>query len=461
MCNHVTNIVNSGVDDIGHVRTVNVMEFIKFINNKILWGVPMLVLLLASGIYLLIVTRAVVFTHFGFMIKNTVRMLLKKDDHSEITPFAAMSAALAATAGTGNITGVALAIRLGGPGAVFWMWVSGLLGMVIKYSEVLLAVKYRKKTKDGFSGGPMYYMAKGLSAKKLPFVFCFFAVLSSFGIGNAVQANAFASGVNSVFRLSPPASGVLLAALCFLILSGGFKRISDFSKIFVPVTAMLYISIALFILATNISKIPSCFSLIIKSAFSDLAPIGGFTGATVAHSARIGISRGLFTNEAGLGSSPIAHASAENAAPITQGMFGAFEVFFDTIIMCGMTALVILVSGVWQTDCENALLAHTAFSQNFPNGGYIVCFGLVLFSFASIIAWYHYGESCFKYLFKDKYTELYKIMYVFVSLLGCMCEITFVWECADTLNAFMMLPNIIALIFLAEEVGKITKNYPF
>lgn len=372
-----------------------------------------------------------------------------------------MSAALAATVGTGNITGVALAVRLGGPGAVFWMWISGLLGMVIKYSEVLLAVRYRKKTPDGFAGGPMFYMEDGLHFKKLPLVFCFFAVLSSFGIGNTVQANAFSAGMASVFKIPPFFSGILLSALCFLILSGGMKRLSDFSKIFVPVMSGLYILICFVVILTNAKKLPGCFSLMAKSALSPLAPCGGFAGAGAAYAARIGVSRGLFTNEAGLGSAPIAHASAEDATPVVQGMWGAFEVFFDTIIMCGATALVTLISGAWQSDCPSETIAHTAFSLLFPNGGYIVSFGLILFSFASVIAWYFYGEACFKYLFGGRHTAVYKLLYTAACTVGCMCEITAVWECADMLNAFMLIPNVFALLFLAKEVGRETSKYRF
>ncbi len=436
------------------------MEYIKLINEKVLWGIPMTFCILAVGIYLMIVTRAAIFVHFGYMLKNTVFTLFKRKDSTDgITPFAAVSTALAATVGTGNIAGVALAVRLGGPGAIFWMWVSGFVGMVIKYTEVTLAVKYRQKTSSGYIGGPMYYMRDGLSAKKMPYIFCFFAILSSFGIGNMVQANAFASGANAIFDISPQVSGIILAVCCFLVLSGGIKRISSVSEIVVPLMAFVYIAAAFMVLIVNADRIPECFMLIVKSAFSPCAGVGGFAGATAVYAARIGISRGLFTNEAGLGSAPIAHASADAKDPVNQGLWGAFEVFFDTIIMCSMTAFVIIISGVWKSDCNNAYLAHAAFSDNIPNGGYIVSLGLVMFAFASVIAWYYYGESCAEFLLGKKYAAFYKIAYVAACYVGCICEITFIWEAADTLNAFMMLPNLTALVFLGKEAGQITRKY--
>lgn len=436
------------------------MEALRLVNEKILWGIPMLSLMLFTGIYLLIATRGAVFVHFGFMIKNTVCTLFKKKETTDgISPFAAVSTALAATVGTGNITGVALAVRLGGPGAVFWMWVSGFLGMVIKYTEVTLAVRYREKTKDGYAGGPMYYMTKGLSSKSMACVFCFFAVLSSFGIGNMVQANSFAGGMEAVFDITPKISGIILCILCFAVLAGGIKRISSVSEALVPVMAVLYMTAAAAVIIINIDKLPECFSMIVKSAFSDMAPVGGFAGAACMYAARIGVSRGLFTNEAGLGSAPIAHASADTKHPVLQGMWGAFEVFFDTIVMCSMTAVVIIVSGVWKGGGDNARLAHIAFSQNIPKGGYVVSFGLIIFAFASIIAWYYYGESCVKFLFKGRGTRLYRLFYVAACYLGCISEIKFIWETADALNALMMLPNLAALLLLGAEAGKITRDF--
>ncbi len=436
------------------------MEFIKFLNEKILWGIPTLCLMLIVGIYLLVSTRAAVFVHFGFLLKNTVGKLFKRDNSNEgISPFAAASTALAATVGTGNITGVALAIRLGGAGAVFWMWISGLLGMVIKYTEVMLAVEYRKKTENGYIGGPMYYMEEGLSSKKMACIFCIFAVLSSFGIGNMVQANSFSGGIGMIFDVSPVCAGVILSALCFMVLAGGIKRISSVTEILVPIMAIAYIFAALAVIILNISKLPSVFELIINSAFSSSAAAGGFAGATFAYAARIGISRGLFTNEAGLGSAPIAHASADAENSVTQGMWGAFEVFFDTIVMCSITAAVILVTGVWKSDCADGALAYAAFSQNIPKGGYIVSFGLVLFSFASVVAWYHYGESCATYLFGKGAKGVYRFFYIAACFFGCISEVKIIWEAADTLNAFMLLPNLAALILLGKEAGKITRDF--
>lgn len=436
------------------------MEALKYINEKILWGVPTLFLMFAAGVYLLVKTRAAVFVHFGFLIKNTIGNIFKRTKTEDgISPFAAASTALAATVGTGNITGVALAIRLGGPGAVFWMWVSGALGMVIKYSEVVLALRYREKTECGYRGGPMYYMQNGLKSKQLAVIFCFCAVLSSFGIGNTVQANAFAGGICKIFNISKYSAGVLLAVLCASVLSGGIRRISSVAEILVPFMAMAYMLAAGIIIIINRDKLISVFGLIAKSAFKDCAPVGGFAGAACGYAVRIGISRGLFTNEAGLGSAPIAHASADAANAVTQGMWGAFEVFFDTIVMCTVTAAVILVTGVWSGECADGALAYSAFSMYIPKGGYIISFALVLFSFASVIAWYHYGETCAEYLFGKKSVRIYRNLYIAACFFGCVSEMKLIWEAADALNAFMLLPNIAALLLLGGEVGKITRDF--
>lgn len=436
------------------------MRYLELINNKILWGTPMLTLLLFTGITLLIKTRAAVFVHFGFMLKNTLFTLFKRNKTGNgISPFAAVSTALAATVGTGNITGVALAIRIGGPGAVFWMWISGLLGMVIKYTEVVLAVKYREKKADGFVGGPMYYMACGLSSKYLAYFFCVFAVLSSFGIGNMVQANAFSNGMKMIFAFPGELSGIILCVACFLVLNGGIRRISSVSEILIPLMAAIYMIAAGYILAVNSDKIPSCFELVVKSAFSKTAPIGGFAGSAAMHTIRTGVAKGLFTNEAGLGSAPIAHAAADVKHPVIQGMWGAFEVFFDTIVMCSMTAFAVIVTGEWYNNTDNAYIAHAAFESYLPKGGFFVSFGIVMFAFASITAWYYYGESCMNFLLKGRGIKIYRFLYIAACYIGCISEITLVWEAADTLNAFMMIPNITALLLLGNEAGRITKSF--
>jgi AGCS family alanine or glycine:cation symporter len=441
------------------------MELLQQLNEKILWGVPMMFFMLAAGICLTFTTRGVIFKNFRAVMKNTAGTLLKRRKKGEtgtVSPFAAVSTALAATVGTGNIVGVAIAIRIGGPGAVFWMWISALFGMVIKYSEVTLALSYREKNASGnYVGGPMYYMTKGLHSKFLAVLFCCFAFLSSFGIGNMVQANSLAGGIKAAFGIDAWISGVVLSILCGAVLIGGIKRISSVAEILVPFMALSYMLAAAAVLFINAGRLPQAFSLIIRSAFSGAAPIGGFSGAGIMYAARIGVSRGLFTNEAGLGSAPIAHAAADTDHPARQGMWGAFEVFFDTIVMCTITALVIITSGVWTApeSIGGEFLAHSAFSAAFPGGGLVVSAGLVLFAFASIIAWYYYGERCVDFLFGEKGIPFYRVLYVAACFFGCVADIAAVWEISDTLNALMALPNLISLLLLAPEVGRITKDF--
>lgn len=441
------------------------MDFIEYINDNILWGIPMLIFMLALGIYLTIATKGVIFRKFPTVLRLTAGSLFTKREQKKegtVSPFAAVSTALAATVGTGNIVGVAIAVRTGGPGAVFWMWISALFGMVIKYSEVLLAINYRKKNKKGeYVGGPMYYMTKALSSDFLAFLFCVFAILSSFGIGNTVQANSLASALYGGFGIPLWISGVLLSLFCGAVLIGGIKRISTVAEILVPFMALFYITAACIVLFINFSKLPFAFSHIIRSAFSQTAVRGGFSGASVMYAMRIGVSRGLFTNEAGLGSAPIAHASADTDHPARQGLWGAFEVFFDTIVMCTITALVIISSDVWLAPphTDSGLLSHMAFEKAIPFGGSIVSIGLVFFAFASIIAWYYYGEKCVEFLFKGKFKSAYRVLYVSACFFGCIADVTKIWEISDTLNALMAIPNLIALFALAPTVAKLTEDF--
>lgn len=441
------------------------MEIIRFLNKNILWGVPMLVLMTLTGLYLTFATKGFIFKNFSIVLKSTLFSLFKKNPKAKdgaLSPFAAVSTALAATVGTGNIIGVAIAIRTGGPGAIFWMWVSALLGMVIKYSEVTLSVFYREKNSEKeYVGGPMYYITKGLGFKCLSFLFCCFAILSSFGIGNMVQSNSLSSGLSLAFGMENWVSGIVISVLCGAVLLGGIKRISSVAEILVPFMALGYMVSAIIILVLNYDKIPTAFSSIVTSAFSKSAPVGGFLGAGIMYSVRIGVARGLFTNEAGLGSAPIAHASADVDHPSKQGMWGAFEVFFDTIVMCTITALVVISTDVWKAPIgfPDELLVNTAFSSTLPSSEIVVTLGLILFSFATIIAWYYYGEKCVEYIFGTKASSLYRVLYVSATFFGAVSDISSIWEVSDTLNALMALPNLIALIFLAPEIKKITDDF--
>lgn len=432
------------------------MHIITMLNEKILWGIPMTAFMLFCGIYLTLHTHGIIFRKFFFIMSETVKgFFSRKNKKNGVSPFSALSAALAATAGTGNITGVALAIYTGGPGAVFWMWIAALFGMVIKYSEVTLAVKYREKNDGGkFHGGPMYYIKN----KKAAYIFCIFAALSSFGIGNAVQANSLAEALYSSFGTEKWISGIFLAALACAVLMGGAKRIFSAAEVLVPFMALFYIVSGGTVLLTNSDKLADSFQMIFRCAFSPAAPVGGFCGASVAYAIRTGIAKGLFSNEAGLGSAPIAHAAADTDHPARQGMYGAFEVFFDTIIMCTLTSLVILSSGI-RAENKGTDAILTAFSASVPYGGKMVSVSLALFAFASIIAWYYYGEQCICYVFGKGKIPVYRILYTAACFFGCVANVSAVWEISDTLNSFMAIPNLAALIALAPEVNKLTSDF--
>ncbi len=444
---------------------------IKFINDKILWGPPMLILILSTGICLAVATRAAIFKNFRTVMKYTLGTLIpnkkkreknKASDSGTISPFQAASTALAATVGTGNIIGVATAIQLGGPGAIFWMWISALLGMVIKFSEVTLSVAYRKKNESGeFVGGPMYYITDGIGKKWLAILFCIFGCISSFGIGSSVQSNSLSGCLHDAFGINVSVTGAVTAVLAAMVLIGGIKRISKVAEILVPFMSLFYILGALAVLFINLDKIPAAFSDIFHDAFTGTAASGGFLGSSMLYAMRIGTSRGIFTNEAGLGSAPIAHASASTDHPARQGLWGAFEVFFDTIIMCTITALVIITSGLWKLPdaiAPNAA-ARISFDISIPGSGYIVTVGMVLFAFATIIAWYYYGEKCAEFLMGRKIIILYQIVYIFSIFLGATVDITTVWETADLFNGLMALPNLAALLLLTPEIKKISVDF--
>lgn len=445
-----------------------ILELIGFLNDNIVWGLPMVILMIGTGIYLCFITKGVIFIKFGTVMKYTINTLFRKPSKNEkakgaITPFQAVCTALAATVGTGNIVGVALAISTGGPGALFWIWVSALVGMVIKYCEVTLSVAYRSSNARGeIVGGPMYYISKGLGKKWLALIFAFFGFMASFGIGASVQAHSLANGLNSTFSIDLGIIGIVVSVLSALVFIGGIKRIASATEVLVPFMSIFYIIGAIIVLIINYKSIPSSLALIFKSAFTGTSATGGFLGATVIYTCRIGMARGVFTHEAGMGSAPIAHASASTDHPARQGLWGAFEVFFDSIVMCTITGLVILTSGMW---CSNSLesetsICSTAFEQSFYGGKYVVSVGLVLFAFATIIAWYYYGEKCVEFIFKRSKLAIiiYQIIYVLMVYVGCVASLDTVWEFADLFNGLMAIPNLIALIGLSSVVAKLSKD---
>lgn len=440
------------------------INVVVWLNDNIVWGIPMLVLMLGTGLFLTIRTRGIIFTRFGTVMGNTLKTIFKKQTNTEegtITPFQAVCTALAATVGTGNIVGIAVAISVGGPGAIFWMWFSAVLGMVTKYCEVTLAVAYREKNAQGeYVGGPMYYISKGLGWTKMAVIFCILAVLASFGVGNMVQANAVSGGLKSALNVPTYVTGFILALLVGLVIIGGIKRISSVAEKLVPFMAVMYIVAAIIVLIININKIPAALLMIVSDAFTGTAAVGGFIGSTMLYAARIGVSRGVFTNEAGLGSAPIAHASANTDHPSRQGCWGSFEVFFDTIIMCTITALVILTSGLWtDKSMDGAQMSLTAFGNAIVGGQYIVSIGIVLFAFATIIAWYYYAEKALEYIAGRKAITIYRIVFVILVFLGSVATIDMVWELADFFNGLMAIPNLLALIALSSCIGKLTNDF--
>ncbi len=384
-----------------------------------------------------------------------------RDIKGDISPFQALTTALAATIGTGNIAGVATAITLGGPGAVFWMWVSAFFGMMTKYAEVVLAVHFRQTRKDGsVVGGPMYFLEYGLNQKLLAVLFAVFGSLAAFGIGNMVQANSVADAVREAFAVPPLITGIVLAVGTGAVILGGIRRVAAITEKLVPLMAGFYMIGALIIVLTSISQVPAAFSSIIGNAFTGRAAVGGFAGAGVLQAVRFGVARGIFTNEAGLGSASIAHAAARTDHPARQGLWGIFEVFFDTHVVCTLTALVIMVTGVWLEDLEGAALTTAAFNVGLPGpGGYIVAVGLVFFSFSTLVAWSFYGEKCFEYLAGNRWAVLYRLIWIPLIPIGAVGGLRAVWALADTLNGLMAIPNLIGLWGLSGIIIKLTREF--
>lgn len=370
--------------------------------------------------------------------------------------------ALAATVGTGNIAGVATAIAVGGPGALFWMWVTGLFGMATKYAEAVLAVKYRVKDKNGnMSGGPMYYLTNGLNLKWLGTLFAVFASVAAFGIGNMVQSNSVADAIKYSFSVPVEISGILLALATGLVLLGGIKSIGRVTGILVPFMVIFYFLAALFVVLIHIDQIPAVISHVLIEAFTDTAAAGGFAGATIMITIRSGISRGVFSNESGLGSAPIAAAAAQTKHPVTQALVSMTQTFIDTILICSMTGFAILVSGVLPSGLTGATLTQTAFETALPGewGGIIVSIGLIFFAYSTILGWSYYGEKSIEYLMGEKSIKPYRLFFVIVVFIGAVVKLDLVWTIADIMNGLMALPNLIALLGLSGIVAAETRNY--
>lgn len=429
--------------------------------NSFVWGVPMLVLILGTGLFLMLGLRLMPLRNIG----RAFRMLFagrKSTQAGDITPFQALMTSLSATIGTGNIAGVATAIALGGPGALFWMWCTALVGMATKYAEAVCAVQYRERDANGdYSGGPMYYIKNGLSPnwRWLAVAFAGFGAVAGFGIGNGVQANSVADALNSSFGIDPRITGgVLLLAVAAVVL-GGVKRIADVAGVLVPFMAIAYLLAGLVVIALSASELPGVIALVFESAFTGTAATGGFAGAAMWAAIRFGVARGIFSNEAGLGSAPIAHAAAKTNNPVEQGMVAMLGTFIDTIIVCSVTGFVILLSGVWTSGDSGAPLSAAAFDSLIPGGEYVVSIGLVLFAFTTILGWSYYCERCIVYLLGVKAVLPFRLLWVLAIPLGAVAELEFIWLLADTLNALMAIPNLIALLLLSPVVFTLTREY--
>lgn len=433
--------------------------------NGIVWGPAMLALLAGTGLYLTLGLKLTpqrkLFYGFSMLWRGR-----KSSDEGDISPFNALMTALSATVGTGNIAGVATAVFLGGPGALFWMWVIALVGMATKFCEAVLAVRYREKDARGnHVGGPMYYIKNGLGEKWkwLGMLFAIFGMLAGFGIGNTIQSNSVADALSSSFNIPKLATGIIIAVLVALVLLGGIKRIGEVAGKLVPIMAIFYVGGGLIILILHANKIPEAFSQIFYYAFNPSAAAGGFAGATVWMAMRFGIARGVFSNEAGLGSAPIAHAAAQTNNPIRQGTIAMLGTFIDTIIICSITGLVIMVTGAWTSGENGAPLSALAFSQGLPGswGQYIVSIGLAVFAFTTIIGWSFYSEKCTQFLFGERSNLPFRLLWIIAIPLGTLpgIDLNSLWLVADTLNAMMAIPNLIALLLLSPVVFKLTKDY--
>ena len=461
------------------------MEALKSINsaiNSFVWGPVMLALLVGTGVYFSFRIGFPQLAHFGHAMKNTLGKVFVKTTagKGEMTPFQAVSTALASTVGTGNIAGVTGAIVLGGPGAVLWMWVSAFFGMCTKFCEVTLALKYRERNAEGdWVGGPMYYIKNGLGAKWkwLGVVFAFFGALCAFGIGNLTQINSIASTVCNVAQVFTPnvlseqtlfiialVTGIVVAVFAAITLIGGVSRIGQVTERMVPFMAVVYIICSLVVVIVNIKTLPSTLSDIFKGAFNPQAAVGGIAGFTVMNAMKRGVARGVFSNEAGLGSAPMAHATSSETNPVKQGLYGIFEVFVDTIVVCSLTALVVLQTGVadfGNKDVAGSQTTVLGFQSVYGDklGSVVLALGLFLFASSTILGWALYGVRCAEFLFGPKIIRPYEILFCIVVVIGSITELPLVWDIADTLNGLMAIPNLIALLALSPVVIKLAREY--
>lgn len=440
------------------------MNFISTINtavNNIVWGPIMLTLLIGTGLFISIKTNFLQFRKFKYMLKNTILGMFSKNQHqkedSGVSSFQAVATAMAGTIGTGSIAGLATAIVSGGPGAVFWMWISALLGMVTKYSEIVLSLKYREKNKEGkWVGGPMYYIKNGLNTKWLAALFAIFAMIACLGTGNATQSNSIAVALESAIGITPYITGIVLTVIATAVILGGMRRIASVNEKLVPFMAMFYVVCSLLALIVNIEKVPAAFALIFKEAFNFKAAAGGTAGYGIMLAMHYGFSRGVFSNEAGLGSAPIAHAASSTKSSVQQGLWGMFEVFFTTIVICTLSALVILTTGIWESGTvQGAALSIASFNLVLPGaGGIIVTLATVFFALSTIFGWAYYGEVSMEFLSHNSKTAvwIYRFVYIIFVFVGAVGNLNLIWSISETMNGLMAIPNLIGIIGLSKVI---------
>jgi AGCS family alanine or glycine:cation symporter len=430
--------------------------------NSLVWGPPMLVLLVGTGLLLTILLGGVQFRRLGTALGEVLGKLRgPTSGEGSVTPFQAVATALASTVGVGNIAGVATAISLGGPGALFWLWISGVLGMATKYSEIVIALHYRERDQAGIMRGGAMYTLRRLGFPRLGAAFALLTSLAAFGIGNMVQANSVAQSLEASFGFSPPLVGFALVILAGAVILGGIRRIAAFAEVLVPFMALLYVVGGLVVLLLHAGRIPEALRLVLDGAFSGTAAAGGFAGSTVMLALRYGIARGLFSNEAGLGSAPLVHAAATTDHPVRQGMYGIFEVFVDTLLICTTTGLVILVTDTWSSGETGAALSGRAFEAGLPGvwGDILVTTGLVLFAFSTLIGWSYYGETGAVYLLGTRAALPYRLAWLVFIYLGAVGSLHLIWDIADTLNGLMAIPNLASVLLSIPVLRRLHREF--
>ena len=427
---------------------------------SLMWGPWLLILLLGVGFWLTFRLGGIQFRNLFYALR--LAFSKERKGEGDISHFGALMTAMAATVGMGNIAGVSTAVALGGPGAIFWMWITGLVGMATKYSESFLAVKYRQVNHNGeISGGPMYYLEHGLGQKWLGVCFAIFGSCAAFGIGNMIQANTAANAVATSMGTSKFSVGIILSVLTAMVILGGIKRISEVASIFVPFMVAIYFIGALIVILTHLGQLGVGIKLIFEHAFTGTAATSGFIGASLAQTIRYGVARGLFSNESGMGSAPIAAAAAKTNQPAKQALVSMSGTFLDTMVVCSLTAMALASTGVWVSGETGVALTMLAFSEGLPGnwGNFIVTLCAITFAFSSILAWEYYGEKCFEYLFGDKWVHLYRYLWVLFVFVGAIIKLELVWNFSDAMNALMAVPNLIGLVLLSKTLFRETKAY--